>query len=265
MIHENLTNAEYHNDTTAISKSGLDLIERAPILYRRKYFSKLPIKNKTVDPGYFIAGTAFHSFILEPEKLEDEFVVKPIFMGEGSRKREIDFNLSNSNKNIIDLPTFKMVSGMRDSVLANPTIKRAGLLANGRAELSFFWNDPATGVRCKCRPDYLNDYIVDLKSTDNASEIAVNRTIKKYNYHKQGAFYLDGVRAAGLKPKGFVFIFVEKTPPYLVNVFLLSSDDADAGREKYNENLKTFSQCNETGVWPGYSAEIKLTNAIFRK
>ena len=46
----------------------------------------------------------------------------------------------------------------------------AELLRAGKAEQSFWWDDSDTGLRCKCRPDWLNGATaVDLKTTTDAS------------------------------------------------------------------------------------------------
>jgi hypothetical protein len=56
---------------------------------------------------------------------------------------------------------------MADAVRQHPYA--AALLADGKAEQSFWWDDKATGQRCKCRPDwYQGTTIVDLKTCQDA-------------------------------------------------------------------------------------------------
>lgn len=49
---------------------------------------------------------------------------------------------------------------------------------------------------------------MDIKTTEDASETAFERTVEKWRHHVQAAFYLDGIKAAieqsgGVLPKGF--------------------------------------------------------------
>ena len=70
--------------------------------------------------------------------------------------------------------------------------------------------------------------IVDLKTTMDASPDAFARTAANFNYPLQAAYYVDGLQAAGIASPdavtSFVFLVVEKTPPYGVAVYTLPED-----------------------------------------
>ena len=231
---------------------------KAPILYKLHFLDKIRPKN---DSRALIQGTAIHTFILEPELLDSEFVVRPSFSGTGSQARKQDWELMNSDKKIITMDEYIMVKGMRDSVMNHPVA--SVLLKGGQAEQTFTWYDKNTGVKCKIRPDYLNSFCVDVKSTEDASETAFNYTVRKYGYDIQGAFYLDGLNANGLGIERFYFIAIEKKPPYLVNVFCLSENDYQKGREKYIQGLEIVKESRENGVWEGYGDTVKLTRGNY--
>jgi hypothetical protein len=113
--------------------------------------------------------------------------------------------------------THERIQKMTKSVRRHPG---ASLFLNmaGAAEESFYWIDEATGLLCKCRPDYRipeRRILVDLKSCEDASPEAFARTIFNYTYYIQAGFYLDGVSQVLAEPyRTFIFIAVEKTPPY---------------------------------------------------
>jgi exodeoxyribonuclease VIII len=65
-----MTNAEYHS-LPSISKSGLDLIHRAPALYRYRR------ANPTPQTPAMRWGTLVHTAILEPETMADTYVTAP--------------------------------------------------------------------------------------------------------------------------------------------------------------------------------------------
>lgn len=248
-------NEQYHNDTTSISKSGLDLIRSAPALYHYRYLQKNKPENESTDAMVF--GSAFHLYILEPEKIEKELIVKPIFKGTGSRKRSEEWDAINTDKIVVSLQTYKHIVGMRDAVINHPIAYK--LLFSGQAEKEFRWIDEVTGVNCKCKPDFLNDKhdIVDLKSTEDASDYGFPKSARKFRYHVQAPFYLDGVRKNGINAGQFYFIAVEKKPPYLVNVFSYDEYELDLGRDIYREDLQKYKECKENNKWPGYEPTIK--------
>jgi hypothetical protein len=250
-----MNNSDYHSHP-AISKSGLDLINQAPAKYWYKKLSGQynPAK-KNIDA--LVTGTAFHSFVLEPEKLENEFRVLPSFSGKGSQARKNEWLEINSHYNIISMETYERVNKMRDSVMAHPFYKTF-MEPGGTVEESLFFTNYETGADCKIRPDFRGEYVVDLKSTIDASYNGFLKSVKKFRYDVQGAFYTDGLNECGHFPNGFVFFAVEKEPPYLCQVFYMGNAMHDEGRRKYLKDLEIYVECKTTGHWPGYSQDIEL-------
>jgi len=251
-----MTNEQYHADTSRISKSGLDLINQAPAKYYHRYLDPNAKPRKSTKTFDF--GSSMHSIINEREKFDQEFIVSPNFTGEGSKFKREMFAAANKDKTVISAEMFDHITGMRKSVFNHPIASK--LLSHGVAEQTFTWIDPETGAPCKCRPDWWNDdkrYIIDLKSTPDARQNPFMRSAFKYRYHVQAPFYFDGLEANGMKPKRFVFIAVEKEPPYLVNVFFYPETEMEFGRQIYRENLETYMECKRTGIWNGYTNEIK--------
>jgi len=80
-----------------------------------------------------------------------------------------------------------------------------------------------------------------------------------FSYYQQADWYLDGVRALSLSADpAFVFIFQEKTPPYLITPVQLDADALTAGREVNREAINLYRACTERGEWPGYTAGIEV-------
>jgi len=252
-------NEQYHLDTTHVSKSGLDLIRKAPAKYWERYLNpNAPPRERN---EAFVLGSAFHSIILEPDKFKDEFVIHPPFFGEGSQKKKQQLIEMNPGKELISIEMYNEINRMHDSVMNHPIASK--LFSKGFAEKVFKWIDPHTNVKCKIKPDFYNierNFIVDLKSTDDASQSAFERSSFKYRYYVQSPFYNDGMVQNGIKPDAFIFVAVEKKPPYLVNVFFAPKNSMEFGRETYIEDLETYANCKNTGIWSGYSEEIKPLN-----
>lgn len=246
----------YHGDTTRVSKSGLDLISKAPALYYARYLDPNRILEKKTEA--LITGSALHTIVLEGHKFADEFVVSPEFHGEGSKSRRIDFTQANAGKSAISVETYNTVSYMRDAILSHPIARE--LLSNGVVEERLNFECLETGAQCKIKPDFRNTehrILVDLKSTEDASDRGFQKSAFTYRYHVQSAFYTDGSFYNGLNPSEFVFIAAEKHPPYLVNIFRADPEVVNLGRMAYLHDLQTYVDCKKSGKWPGYDPKIK--------
>jgi hypothetical protein len=137
-------------------------------------------------------------------------------------------------------------------------LRAAELLEAGEAEQTFIWRDPATGVWCRSRVDWLppagpgRRAIADYKTTANASLPSIQQDIYRWAYHQQAAWYLDGIRAVLGLEADFEFIFQEKEPPYLVNTVQLTLDDLQLGAARNQQAREIYAECTATGIWPGY-------------
>jgi len=248
-IRHDLTNAEYHA-SPAISKSGLDLIRRAPAFYRWRQ------ANPTEQTPAMLLGTLTHTAVLEPDRFASEVIARP----EGIERRTnagkaewAAFELEADGREIITANEWTKLAAIRDAVRSHPAAAKA-LAGNPTIEQSIFWH--ADNIACRCRPDAVTErgVIVDLKTTRDASPKGFAKSIAQYRYHVQAAFYSDGYKAAfGEAPRGFVFIAVETEPPYLVAAYVASETMTSRGRIEYQTDLDTFRRCQDTGNWHGYS------------
>lgn len=258
-IRASLSNEEYHSGE-GISKSNLDLIARSPAHYMAAMTAA-----REPTPA-MVMGSAFHTAVLEPEKFDEMYCIAP----EGIDRRTkagkeawAAFEFENAGKDVLKADVMEAISGMKSAVLAHPLARP--LVQGGRAELSVYWQSSIVeGVLSKCRPDFVKDLeddryvLVDLKSTEDARPWAFERSAWSYRYHVQAAYYWDGCTDAfGHAPDTFVFIAVEKAPPYAVAIYEASMEMLNAGREEYYRNLRVYKECLDTGEWPAYPVEIQ--------
>ena len=139
--------------------------------------------------------------------------------------------------------------------------KAKNLLRSGRAELSGYWTDEETGILCRCRPDFLIEEehgvtIVDLKTTRDASIEWFSRDLRRYKYFLQAAYYSDGIEVITKKPTIFIFMAIEKTPPYEIGLYVADETVIECGRAAYKKALKRFKKCNDENRWPGMTEEF---------
>lgn len=264
-IYPGISNNCYHGGI-GISKSGLDLIHRSPA-----HFAAAKAEPRKETPA-MLMGTVAHVAILEPDTFAARYAASPKFDRRTTRGKQdaaaFELETLTSGKTPIDPDMYDTALKMRDAVQAHPA--RRLFIPPGRAESSVFWHDAevlaACGCEpdcmyCKARPDWLRDdgVIVDLKTTDSAQEDVWMRKVGTFRYHVQQAYYLDGVRAIrGEEPEAFVFLVVETSPPYGINICVLDQDSVDLGRAAYKADLQRYIECRQSGHWPSYSHDIKV-------
>lgn len=238
----------------ALSKSAIDLLLECPALYKAWLDSDGEDQKKT-DATIF--GSMFHKLALEPESFEREFAVTSLNLATKAGK-EWKESLP-PGVTIIKEDAYESALLMAQAVRDHPQAKF--LFQNYEAEIHRYWTRP-DGVKCKIKPDIVSTFhnglrfAADLKSTESVNPEAVRKSIANYGYHRQAAWYLDGLDATGTPCEAFIFIFVEKAHPYLVTMCQLDEEALAKGREDCERAVETLKICQETGLYPCYTREI---------
>lgn len=248
-----MTNAEYHAHP-AVSKSDLDLVNRSPMHYRHVK------ENPQEQTAAMLFGSVVHKLVLEPETFSSEYAVAPRSdrRTKEGKARWQEFLGSINDEILISEELFSEASAVAEAVRNDPIADK--LLTKGKAEQSYFWTNTTTGVECKCRPDYLraDGIAVDLKTTQNAAPDEFVRSAYNYRYHVQAWWYLHGLKQCGIDAHDFIFIAVEKNPPYAVCVYAADDLMLELGEREALRNLRTYAECVDTGIWYGYEKEPQI-------
>lgn len=254
-----MTNAEYRAHP-AISRSDLFKMSKSPLHFR--YEMDHP-QEKT--PA-LIFGSAFHKWVLEPDTFDDDFaVITRIDRRTKTGREEYNrFAEENAGKEIISEEDLVTIIDMTSSINAN---KYARALLAGQHEQSFFWTDEMTGEECKCRTDILADIggvhiIADLKTCTAADTKSFQRDMMKYGYDLQAYMYCEGVKQNTGIDHQFVFIAVEKTPPYAVNIMMAEQGVMESGLDKFREYIGIYHECKQTGEWWSYNGHFGTINSL---
>lgn len=254
--------ADYHA-RPEVSKSQLDTIAKSPAHFFAEHVARTVVRHET---DAMRLGTALHTAVLEPERYVTDYVVAPKIDGrtKEGKAAKAAFAEASAGKIIIDDDDHVRVLAMAASIAEH----RAATLLFERSplrEVSYVWRDAATGIDCRCRPDAVLDggrVLVDLKSCEDASPRGFAQSIGRYGYHRQAAFYLDGVEAAtGTRPEAFVFVAVEKAAPHVVGVYALDAHSIQLGKNSIERSLETLATCRASGKWPGYTEIIETISA----
>jgi len=252
MIIDKMPNATYRQ-AFGVSKSDLDLISRSISHWKNH-------ERKTTSAMIF--GSAFHDSILLPETFESEYLVEPKFnkrTKEGKAEFEL-FQKENEGKTFLEQEDYDKVIKMRDKILSHPVAKK--ILDGALFEQSCFFKNSEFLLDVKCRPDILrleDCIIADLKTTQDASVNEFKKSIANYKYDKQAAFYLDILSSiTGAQFTSFIFIAIEKEPPYEIAIYDLNEQSIAVGRELYKRDLRKLRKYIDDGeVIEGYAKHIQ--------
>ena len=211
-------------------------------------------------------GQLFHAMALQPTEVWKQFAIIPNVDRRTRAGREAydTFVDECAGKTPVTYDMAQQAEAMCCALYANEFAKK---LLDGEREKEFFWTDDLTGEECKCRVDVLNkigdtNIIVDLKSADDAETEAFMRAAIKYGYDFQSAMYIEGAKANTQKDYEFVFIAVEKKPPYAVNILQADKLFVLRGYDLFREYIGTYHYCKESGNWYGYLGKENIINTL---
>ena len=251
--YSKMSNHDYHAGP-GLSKSGMDRLAMSPEHYR-SYLVEPREETKALR-----VGSALHKLTLEPDTFGDEFAVAPHADRRTKEGKAVyaAFEAESAGKMVLSFDEHDLASKMARSIRTRK-LPAAAIGAPGEAEVSLFWKDPSFGTLCKCRPDYLRDdgLVIDIKTTEDARLSRFERSAETYRYYVQAAFYIQGAEAVtGERVKDFLFIVVEKSPPFAVACYFADAEMIFAGHEEVRRCLALYEECEASGVWPGYPEEI---------
>ena len=254
-VYPNTSRAEYES-ITGVNQSLLKWFRRTPA------HAKQEMEMPSAPTDSMELGSAIHCAILEPTRFAKEYVIAP----KVDRRTTIgknawaDFEANNIGKEHISAADAEIIRGMQESVYAHPEVKLF-MAAKGSNELGVVWTDKKTGLRCKGLIDRINQWtgwtvVVDFKSCTSAAQWDFEKAVAKYGYHLQAAAYLEGLNALAPMERRFLFVAIEKKPPYCCAIYELDEPSLRTGQILFREYLDQYANCMKTGVWPGYRQSV---------
>lgn len=258
-----MTNEQHHADP-AIGSSGLKLVERSPLHYWAAYLD--PNREEREPTPAMKLGTAWHTAVFEPAKFDQKYVVIPDGIDKRTKEgKALWAEIEAGGKTPITTETNQQLASMATAAHTHPAA-RVLFAQKGSAELSMFWRDAETGLRCKIRPDWVvhpcelfpHGLIMDGKSTEDASPDGFGRQAWNLDMALQAAWYVDGYQTImGTKqPPAFVWLVQERDKPHATAAYAAGDDVLAYGRKRYRRLLRVLERCHATGHWPGYPTTV---------
>ena len=249
LIYKDIPNEDYHAGV-GISSSYI----------RRFGQSQLhAIEHKQESSPNLKFGTASHALIVEGQEAFDKEV--RVLTGSPYTKAYKEEKAEYEEQGFIVLKESEVetIQSMKDNMVYEGN---AYLDAKGKiAEASVYWYED--DILCKCRPDMMcaplkepnsdnKIVIVDYKTTISCEPFAFNKSVKKYGYDMQAAWYRRGIQMAGYDVDDFVFIAQEKVHPYASKVFRITKEQMNFGwtmMESYLEDYKEYQKGKPLSIY----------------
>lgn len=194
-----------------------------------------------------LAGSLVDCLWLEPEKFQDRYTVlppdapaKPTSRQINAKKpsdatiKAIEFwkNLESQNKTIITANEAKegttAAKALADHSIAKVLHARSDKQVVLRGDCPLLNNQYENQVvQAQAMLDMYDKSeatVIDLKQTHDVSSHAIDKTVVRYEYFLQMAFYRKCLRSAGLPCDKAVLIFQRSAPPYDVHVKQLDEE-----------------------------------------
>ena len=250
-----MTEEEYRKHV-GVNKSTLWEIRKSPAHY------KWALEHPGEDTPALRFGRAIHTAVLQPREFNKRYAVAPDGIDRRTKEGRAawaDFMESVGDREVLTDAECDEIRAIAKSVR-----KCAGTLLKGcKREVPLFWDDPRTGIYCKCRIDAIREdpdrvVVIDLKTTMDAGLETFTRSAIRYGYHVQAAHYMEGVRATleTSKPIEWWFIAVEKKAPYAVSLIRADQGLIDEGMYRRMSLMDRLDECMRTDTYPGYGVNV---------
>jgi hypothetical protein len=270
-VYDGLPEDQYHGHAGSLSSSGARLLlpPSCPALYDYERKNGRPPK-RTFEYGHAahqrVLGVGAELVVVQKVTKDKRRVDADDYMT-ASAKEHRDA-IRAEGKTPLLRKELELVDAMAAAILDHPLA--ASLFdpdRGGRPEQSLFWTDPDFGVLRRARLDWLPTeltsagrlVIPDYKSTTSAAPVAIAKHVRDFGYHQQDDWYRDLVINLGLAEEAaFLFVFQEKTPPFLITVAEVDAPSKRVAREQNLRALDVYADCSARDEWPAYSDEIEL-------
>lgn len=213
-------------------------------------------------------GQAFHMAVLFPKLFFETYGILPEGDGRTKEVKEAKEKvISQFGNNVISMSDYDKISCMKEELSKHP--KANALLSSvshDNRERVIIWTHQPTGLKCKAKIDGISEHnlAIDIKTTNDASLKEFMRSLHTYGYHRQASYYLQGLNALGIMAKSFIFIAIEKEPPYGIGLYNIDHESLAIGHAENLNALYLWKECEEKQQWLDYNegkiVDISLPN-----
>jgi hypothetical protein len=263
------------------SRSALEDLRAGPAIYQAKHIARAISTKRTAAMEF---GSHVHMALLESDEWDRRLYAqkpkRPAGAVGTAKKASPERSLYDHWKVqcsdweagqvfdsiVVDPEELAAIDAIVHSVKSHPSCEWF-FRSSGTNEQTILWHHAETGILLRCRLDSLRWFdrltavIGDVKTTPDPTPEAFSRSIHKFGYHRQAAFYSDAVRA--LVPSAEVqyeLFAVRSTPPYETACYSLVEEPGqedgavhmgplELGREQYTATLRDLARRRADNDW----------------
>ncbi len=223
-------------------------------------------------------GRVYHSLVLTPARFGGQYVLQgacEATTSKGSRcsksaqavfggKGFCTIHRPDADPDQVEIVTSSVWDNAHRMMEATLELDMASYLLDAAQdrEICYVWREETSGMPCKALIDAdssSEDAIIDLKTTREISPDGFRRSILRYGYHRQAAFYLNGALSVERQRKNFFWIAQESVPPFDCVVYEPGPDMISQAAETLYRWLAQIGECRERDEWPGFGAYGTVT------
>ena len=240
-----MDNAYYHQ-SPGVSSSTL----------RRFRQSQLHAMQEVVEPTTAMQiGSAAHSLIVEGENAFNKEVAVISGSPYTNANKQLKRDYLDRGMLVITQDKRDMLFQMKDNLIEEARKfldvdqgEYPGVFVKPYENALYWWEQD---VLLKLRSDVIrypviqpysdeSIVVIDYKTTSDCSVSGFTRSIRRYQYDLQAAFYRRGYQRAGFKVEDFLFVAQETKHPYATKIFKMNDEDMDRGWEQLEKSLVDF-------------------------
>ncbi len=252
-----LTNEQYHADKTSVSSTALKRILKSPL----NFYSSHMLGFREEESDAFRFGSAFHMALLEPTEFQKMYVLQPEFKGTGSVAARAEWRESQKpGAVILKEDEYNDLLGMLNSVQRHNGA--CNILKKGESEVSGYFRDPETGIKCRIRPDFMHlgsMALLDVKTTRDVEATEFSKTMWNYRYDIQMYFYSKAIEIiTGRRVKYHLYLAIEKKFPFECAVYNVDEMVLERGKRDCDAAMQKLKTCLDTDAWIGYQNKVEM-------
>jgi hypothetical protein len=278
---------ERRQSSLVISPSSLVTFLNSPAEYHQRYIlGKIPEQTEAM-----IVGEAIHCAVLEPNKFHERFatsvpdgnylrtvdeIVEAIkLLGEkptSKRKGDLVTQLLalDPNARILDVyldevtesgmkllkpHDFQMCLDIQLKIKSHDWLSR--VLSKGQAE-QWIWSQFTESTIINGRMDFFSGefnqpVILDIKTVKSAHPESFQRQIWNDKLYVQAAMYCDMVKNATGRDPLFAWVTIEKSEPYVIEIYAADFGLLEAGRAVYHKGAQRLIEATQANNFRGYT------------
>ena len=276
-----------YREAFGISQSEMKELLLSPAHYLARYG---PDASPFFPTPAMVQGTAIHCRALEPEVFASQYCPKSEAASPPTvadirallDERGVKYPKSAVKQDLLDLAFPDGVPEEKRTVLSDEDYQHVVAAAEALRtnEITGMWFSPGQRHYRKYNEVsiYIKNYlgqiqkgridrlqiesdrilILDLKTTQVSRHAEFQRVACNLNYDLQAAWYTELVRQAFPdRPVEFLFVALERKPPYGICVYRASDSLLASGSQKMQRALDLYAQCQALDYWPAYDPVIQ--------